>query len=172
MMKMKRVVNRVVDVEKITTSDSLSNIRHLLSLTDSARRRKVLEGMIGKKHGRWTVVKYIGPREGVVVPPANSKNVDYECKCECGTVKNISYYVLKSKRHFECWRCFKNQKATKFKMQTKFVYGQVFEDLCDTWLLDYDQFVKDMGLKPEGYKLVRLNSHKPYSKSNCKWEKI
>ena len=39
---------------------------------------------------------------------------------------------------------------------------------CDHWKL-FDNFLADMGERPEGKVLTRIDKNLPYSKSNCKW---
>ena len=42
--------------------------------------------------------------------------------------------------------------------------------VCDEWLHDYPQFLKDMGRMPsDEYSLERIDVYKDYCPSNCKW---
>ena len=59
-------------------------------------------------------------------------------------------------------RC-KNPKNTKFHS-----YGAVGIDVCDEWL-SFDTFLADMGERPEGKTIDRIQGDKGYSKSNCRW---
>ena len=47
-------------------------------------------------------------------------------------------------------------------------YGGRGIKVCPRWD-SYDQFVKDMGLKPFGLTLERLNTNKGYEPGNCAW---
>lgn len=40
--------------------------------------------------------------------------------------------------------------------------------ICKRWN-SYDLFVEDMGIRPKGTTLDRINNNKGYSKRNCKW---
>jgi len=41
--------------------------------------------------------------------------------------------------------------------------------VCDEWRFDFDKFYEDMGPKPPGMDLDRIDNDKGYSKDNCRW---
>ena len=62
------------------------------------------------------------------------------------------------------WRCL-NPKADNYKY-----YGGVGIIICDRWLNSFENFLADMGQRPDGLSLDRYpDPYGNYDASNCRW---
>jgi hypothetical protein len=48
-------------------------------------------------------------------------------------------------------------------------YGAVGITVCDRWQTSFENFFADMGERPKGKTLDRINSKLGYTPDNCKW---
>lgn len=70
-------------------------------------------------------------------------------------------------RTYTSWECMKNR-CTDPSIHNFRVYGEKGITICPEWLV-FENFLRDMGERPVGKTLDRLDNAKGYYKDNCKW---
>ena len=69
---------------------------------------------------------------------------------------------------YQCWLDMK-QRCYNKNNQRYYTHGERGITVCETWLNSYQSFYKDMGEKPKGYSIDRVNNDGNYEPSNCRW---
>jgi hypothetical protein len=68
---------------------------------------------------------------------------------------------------YNSWRSMRNR--CLFNNKNSKHYKNKNITICDEWLNNYDTFFTDMGERPFGTTLDRLDNSGNYNKSNCRW---
>lgn len=148
-----------------------------------------LKDMTGMTFGRLTVIDRDLSKKGGAA--------HWNCICNCGTMKSISGSSLREGLTQSCgclcleriketvtthaasrigqrepthiiWanmkaRCYNTNRSDYHQ------YGGRGITVCDRWLNSYVNFLEDMGPRPKGLSLDRIDNNKGYSKDNCRW---
>ena len=148
-----------------------------LSVQSNQNKSKI---KIGDKFNRLTIIEEAG---------YNKRNRPlWKCKCSCGVVKIILGNALQTGNTKSCG-CLSLESKTKHGMFNSVEYTtwkdmvkrcnkpscSIYEyyggrgiTVCTQWL-KFENFFKDMGIKPEGLTLERIDNDKGYYKGNCCW---
>lgn len=81
----------------------------------------------------------------------------------------IVFHGLSKTSEYHIWKAIK-QRCCNPKNHAYKYYGARGIDLCERWLNSFENFIVDMGNKPEGpYSIDRRNNDLGYSPDNCFW---
>jgi len=131
----------------------------------------------------------------VLRPAGRNKKCKFvECRCSCGVEKIFQlssiYYgstiscghhrrsghtikhghkrgVGRGTSTYSTWRSMKDRCLNPRNISYKH-YGAKGIEICESWM-DFSSFLSDMGERPNGATLDRIDNSKGYFKDNCRW---
>ncbi len=144
--------------------------------------------LIGQKFGRLTVIERV----------VNKRHrVAWLCRCSCGNEAAILSDSLRSGRTKSCG-CLSREKSADMFLRHGHTRGHTLSStyrawagllqrcnnknnhaysyygrrgikVCKRWVNSFESFLADMGKRPEGLTLDRIDNSKGYNKANCRW---
>jgi len=143
--------------------------------------------LVGMRYGRLTVVDNY--------PSDKKQQSRFVCECDCGNkhialgrllktgdvkscgclrVEECRKIGFKAAKHkmtrtptYYSWQSMKDRCLNKNSTNLRW-YGEKGVKICDKWL-SYEGFLEDMGERPEGTTLDRINPFGDYEPDNCRW---
>jgi hypothetical protein len=136
----------------------------------------------GEVFGLWTVIKF-DKKDHV-------SGFRWICRCLCGTERSVIYNSLAKGRSKSCGcqsvsamvksltkhgmagtKTYKSWHAMIQRSQGKGGHESYVDrgiDICPEWMM-FENFLKDMGERPDGKTLDRIDNSKGYWPWNCRW---
>ncbi len=115
-----------------------------------------------------------------------SKKAYWKCKCDCGNESFVYLGHLRSGNTKSCgclhrklggksntrtYKTYKNMMSRCYNNKCSHYkgYGGAGITVCDRWRDSYLNFLEDMGERPDGTSIDRIDPSGNYIKSNCRW---
>lgn len=132
--------------------------------------------LAGTTFNRWTVIKKVSE---------TGKSV-WLCRCVCGEMRDVRGSNLMNGKSKSCG-CLHKEIISTHRMSKdptynswkscvnrcseadRKYYGAEGVTVCDRWVESFENFLEDMGERPEGTTLNRVGGAKVYSKETCEW---
>lgn len=183
-----RTIREIAEANGLTRKILEVRVRKNNGVFDESllKEKRKMDSLVGNIYGRLEVKEFSHTDD--------CGNTHWVCHCECGGVKTINRQNLligatkscgciavekvreRSTTHghtvggvvsptFKTWESMRYRCRDKSNKD----YGAKGITVCDEWDSSFENFLKDMGERPIGTSLDRIDNTKGYSKDNCRW---
>lgn len=123
----------------------------------------------GRKHGAWICICSCGTK---IKTLTNTLTSGHTTSCGCGKWNHAADHGHARVAYVSAEYCAWQQMLARCYYPGNYSYknyGKKGITVCPRWRKSFRNFMSDMGNRPTGLSLERVNRHKGYSPNNCRW---
>lgn len=162
-------------------------------LHPATMKNRLIKNRIGLRYGRLLVISFAFTKRGnsfwncqcdcgskkTVLGFALQMRPTTSCGCfqrECAAKQGANFHTtthghspkLKPSPTYKSWQAAKDRCTRKDSTGFKYYGGRGIK-ICGRWINSFENFLKDMGIRPIGKSIERKNTNGNYTPKNCKW---